>query len=119
MIKKTAVVLAAVTTLFMAGCSSYPTTAGDVAEAVCTEFKAGNLKGAELYMSDEARTSSQQNESVIAQFFSLPEFKEQAAGLDCSKPERVQELGGAHKTVYFKGFSVEVKRIDGDWKLIG
>ena len=119
MVKKTAVVLATVTTLFIAGCSSYPTTAAGVAEAVCTEFKAGNLQGAELYMSDDARASSQQNESVIAQFFSLPEFKEQAARLDCSKPRKVEELGGAHKTIYFEGFSVEVKRIAGDWKLIG
>ena len=119
MIKKTAVVLAAATTLFMAGCSSYPESAEGVADAVCSEFKVGNLKGAEVYMSDAALQQARKNESVISQFFALPEFKEEAARLDCSKPSKTQELDGDHKIIYFKGFNVEVQKIDGDWKLIG
>ena len=119
MIKKTAVVLAAATTLFITGCSSYPESAEGVASAICGEFKAGNLEGAEAYMSDAALEQSVQNESVISQFFALPEFKEEASRLDCSKPSKTQKFDGNHKIIYVKGFNVEVQKIDGDWKLIG
>lgn len=119
MIKKTAVVLAAATTLFITGCSSYPESAEGVASAICSEFKAGNLEGAEAYMSDVALEQSVQNESVISQFFALPEFKEEASRLDCSQPSKTQVLADDQKIIYFKGFNVEVQKIDGDWKLIG
>ncbi len=119
MIKKTAIVFATVTALFITGCSSYPDSAEGVAEAVCNDFKAGNLNGAESYMSDEALVQSEENEPMIAKFFALPEFKEQAAGLDCSKPSKTQQLEGDHKIIYFEGFNVEVKKIGSDWKLVG
>ncbi len=119
MIKKTAVVFVTVTALFITGCSSYPDSAEGVAEAVCNDFKAGDLNGAESYMSDAALEQSEENKPVISKFFALPEFKEQAARLDCAKPSKTQQLEGDHKIIYFEGFNVEVKKIDGDWKLIG
>ena len=119
MIKKTALVLASLTTLFIAGCSSYPESAEGVASAVCSEFKAGSLEGAEAYMSDAALKQSAENGSVISKFFALPEFKEEAARLDCSKPSKTQVIADDQKVIYFEGFSVQVQNIDGDWKLIG
>ena len=119
MVKKTALVLASLTTLFIAGCSSYPESAEGVASAVCSEFKAGNLEGAEAYMSDAALKQSAENGSVISKFFALPEFKEKAAKLNCSKPTKTSDLNSDHKIIYFEGFNVEVQNIDGDWKLIG
>ena len=119
MVKKIAVIVATATTLFITGCSSYPGSAEGVASAVCDEFKAGNLEGAEVYMSDAALEQSVKNESVISKFFALPEFKEEAARLDCSKPTKTQVLADDQKIIHFKGFNVEVKKIDGDWKLVG
>ena len=119
MTTKIALILTAVTTLAFTGCSSYPDSAEGVADAVCSEFKAGDLKGAELYMSDTALAKANENETVISQFFALAEFKEKAAKLDCSKPVKSENLGNDHKVIHFDGFKVELKKMDGDWKLIG
>ena len=119
MIKTTALVCIAATTLFVTGCSSYPSTSEGVAKAVCNEFKAGDLDGAKTYMADSALKQTANSESVISKFFALPDFKEKAAKLDCSKPSKTQNLEDGHKIIYFGDFNTEVKIIDGDWKLIG
>ena len=118
MIKKTGLVLGAVTVLFMTGCSSYPDSAMGVGKAVCSEFKKGDLEGAKTYMSTSALEQTANSESTIAKFFALPEFKERAAKLNCVKATETKVLNYDHQIIYFGEFNVEVKVINEEWKLI-
>ena len=118
MIKKIAVLLAAATTLFVTGCSSYPDSANGVAKAVCGAFKAGDLEGAKSYMDATALQKTADSERVLSKFFALPEFQEEAARLDCSKPSKTQVIADYQKVIYFEGSNVEVQVVDGNWKLI-
>ncbi len=118
MIKKTVLVCTAAATLFVTGCSSYPDSANGVAKAVCGAFKAGDLEGAKTYMSASALQQTADSESVISKFFALPEFKEKAATLNCSKSTKMQVLNKDHRRIYFGGFNVEVKKIGNDWKML-
>ena len=118
MIKKTVLALTIGATFFMSGCSSYPETDEGVAEAVCSAFKKGDLEEAKTYMSASALAKTKANEGVIKKFFALPEFKQKARGLDCRKSKEHESLGQDHERFYFGEFNVEIKKIDGKWKLL-
>ncbi len=116
--KKAVLAIVVGSVLFMSGCSSYPETDEGVAEAVCSAFKKGDLEAAKTYMSAEALAKTEANEGTIKQFFALPEFKQKARGLDCRKSKRHENLGQGHERFYFGEFNVEIKKIDGKWKLL-
>ena len=118
MIQKMILALGVGSVLFMSGCSSYPETDEGVAEAVCSAFKKGNLEEAKTYMSASALAKTKTNEGVIKKFFALPEFKQKARGLNCSKSKEHESLGQDHERFYFGEFNVEIKKIDGQWKLL-
>jgi len=118
MMKKFILALTVGTLFLMSGCSSYPESDEAVAEAVCSAFKKGDLEAAKTYMSEEALAKTEANEGVIKKFFALPEFKQKARGLDCRKSKKHENLGKDHERFYFGGFTVEIKKIDGKWKLL-
>ena len=118
MIKKTVWILTTSAILFMSGCSAYPDTDEGVAEAVCSAFKKGDLEAAKTYMSASALVKTEANEGSINAFFALPAFKQKARGLDCSKSKKHETLGQDHERFYFGEFNVEIKMIDGKWKLL-
>lgn len=119
MIKKTVLVVTAVATLLMTGCSSYPDSSMGVGKAVCGAFKKGDLESAKQYMSSSALQQTEDSESLISKFFALPEFKEKAANLNCVMASERKSLSTDHEIIYFGDFNVELKLIDGEWKLIG
>ena len=104
--------------LMMTGCSSGPKSSEEVATAVCEAFKKGDLSSAEQFMSKDALAKSKQNEGQIKQFFALPEFKQKARGLDCRTVKKQDKLGENHIRIYFGEFNVELKKINGAWKLL-
>ncbi len=118
MMKKVVLATVASGILLMSGCSSYPSSSEAVAEEVCKAFKSGDLEASKTYMSAEALAKTEQNEGQIKAFFALPEFKQKARGLNCSKAQKTETLGKDHQRVYFGEFNVELKKIDGKWKLL-
>jgi len=118
MIKQIVLAATVAGVLMMTGCSSEPKGSEEVAEAVCEAFKKGDLTSAEQFMSPDALAKSKENEGQIKQFFALPEFKQKARGLDCSKSKNQEKLGEDHIRFYFGDFNVELKKIDGKWKLL-
>ena len=118
MIKQIVLAVTVAGVLMMTGCSSEPKSSEEVAEVVCEAFKKGDLSTAEKFMSPEALAKTKQNEGVIKQFFALPEFKQKARGLDCRKSKKQEQLGEDHIRFYFGEFNVELKKIDGAWKLL-
>jgi hypothetical protein len=118
MMKKAVLALTVGSVFFMSGCSSYPETDEGVAEAVCSAFKKGDLNAAKTYMSADALAKTEANEGVIKKFFALPEFKQKTKGLDCRKSNKHENLAKDHERFYFGEFNVEIKKIDGKWKLL-
>jgi len=118
MMKKVVLALAVGSMLFISGCSSYPETDEGVAEAVCSAFKKGDLEAAKTYMSADALVKTEANEGEIKKFFALPQFQQKARGLDCRKSKKHENLGEGHERFYFGEFNVEIKKIDGKWKLL-
>jgi len=118
MVKKIVWTLMVGSLFFLSACSSYPETDEGVAQAVCKAFKKGDLEAAKTYMSASALAKTEANEGVIKKFFALPEFKQKARGLDCRQPKEEETLGQDHKRFNFGEFKVEIKKIDGKWKLL-
>jgi len=116
--KKIVLALTVGSLFFMSGCSSYPDSDEGVAEAVCSAFKNGDLEAAKTYMSASALAKTEASEGAIKQFFALPEFKQKARSLDCRKSKKHENLGQDHERFYFGEFNVELKKIDGKWKLL-